>query len=320
MRDRLKMRERSIPKVLVTGGSGFIGSRIAQNCLAAGLRVRVFDLAKSANQNISESLIGSILDPYEISVAARGCDYIVHTAAALGVERTESRRLECLYINIQGTINVLEAAVKERVSKVLFTSSSEVYGDGVGPLDECAVLNPKSNYAITKLVGEEYLRAYHQTYGLDYTIVRLFNVYGPGQTENFVIPKFHQLILNGVPPVIYGDGNQVRAFCHVEDAARGIVLALLSKDAHSQIFNIGNPSEPVTVLELAEKMIELGGNSLRPKFVGFEESDRGAHREIYRRIPSIEKARRAFGYEPVIGLEQGLLETFREKPMVVGVL
>src|SRR5713101_2181442 len=185
-----------MPKVLVTGGAGFIGSEITKVCLTAGLDVRVFDLQPARIPNASEVLTGSILDPYEISLAVRGCDYVIHAAAALGVQRTEFNRLECLYINIQGTVNVLEAAVKEKVKKILFTSSSEVYGNGDGTtaIHEESSLNPKSNYAVTKLTGEEYLQAYHQDYGLDYSIVRFFSIYGVNQIDQFVIPRFVKAI------------------------------------------------------------------------------------------------------------------------------
>lgn len=294
-------------KVLITGGAGFIGRRIVEKCIQENLEVRVFDLVETKNPNVRESILGSILDPYEISVAARGCDFIIHAAAALGVQRTESNRLECLYINIQGTVNVLEAAVKERVRKVVFTSSSEVYGDGPGAaFDEGSPLNPKSNYAITKLVGEEYLCAYKQTYGLDYSIVRFFNIYGEGQTPRFVVPRFVNAVKNGRSPVIFGDGHQVRSFCHVDDAARGTVLALLSDKSNNQIYNIGNDRESITIQELANKIILLSGNSIQPRIVGYAESDRDAKREIYRRIPVIAKAKADLGYEPTISLLDGL--------------
>jgi UDP-glucose 4-epimerase len=302
-----------MPKVLVTGGSGFIGSRIAENCLKAGLEVRVFDLVRSSQVDC-EKIVGSILDPYEVSVAARGCDYVIHAAAALGVQRTENYRLECLYINIQGTINVLEAAVKEKVKKILFTSSSEVYGDGDGSIfDEYSALNPKSNYAITKLVGEEYLRAYNQSYGLDYAIVRFFSIYGEKQTENFVVPIFVNNVLNGKRPKIFGDGQQIRSFCHVDDAARGAVAALLSRSS-GETFNIGNPNEPITISDLAKKIIEISGKKLTPEFVDFQESDRSARREIYKRIPSIEKARKTFSYEPSVTLSEGLRNILDSSP------
>lgn len=306
-------------KVLVTGGSGFIGSRIVENCIHMGLEVKVFDLVRSRNEHIQESIVSSILDPYAISTAALDCDYIIHAAGALGVQRTESQRLECLSINIQGTVNVLDAAVKGRIKKVLLTSSSEVYGDGNGkPFDEKAALNPKSNYAITKLVGEEYLRAYQQSYGLDYTIVRLFSIYGEGQSDQFVIPKFVRCVQKGRSPTIYGDGSQIRSFCHVDDAARGAVLALVKEGTSGEIFNIGNDSEPITILQLAQRVIAISQKEIQPVFVGFDSSDRNDRREIYKRVPLLEKASSLLGYAPNISLEEGLHRMLRVQK--VGVL
>lgn len=294
-------------RVLITGGAGFIGSRIAKNCIEQGVAVRIFDLTKSSLPGVEDSIVGSILDPYEVSLAARGCDSVIHAAAALGVQRTESKRLECLYINIQGTINVMDAAVKERLQKIVFISSSEVYGDAAVPVyQETSPLNPKSNYAITKLVGEEYARAYHQSYGVNYAIVRLFSVYGEGQSNQFVIPKFAEAVARGSAPTLYGDGQQLRSFCHVDDAARGTVAALLSDRANSEIINLGNDTEPVTMQDLANKVIKIGGKPMEPQFVGFEKSDRTAQREIYKRTPSIAKARELLNYAPKISLDEGL--------------
>ena len=303
-----------MPKVLITGGAGFIGSAIAAQCVQKGLQVRVFDLVKSKTPGVEESLVGSILDPYEVSWAVRGCDLVIHAAAALGVHRTETRRLECLYINIQGTVNVLEAAVKEKAKKILFTSSSEVYGDQDLPVfAEDSPVSPKSNYAITKLVGEEYLRAYEASYGLQYTVVRLFNVYGENQSDQFVIPLFADAVSKGASPLIYGDGNQSRSFCHVEDAARGAVAALLSPKTNSQIFNVGNDREPVSIRDLADRMIAQSGKKLQSKLVSYQASDREAGREIRRRVPSVQKAKDVFGYEPAISLEEGLKRVLSQR-------
>lgn len=301
-------------KVLITGGAGFIGSRIASACVKSGLEVRVFDLVKSRVEGVSESMTGSILDPYEISLAARGCDMIVHAAAALGVQRTETRRLECLYINIQGTVNVLEAAVKERAKKILLTSSSEVYGDqDLDVFKEDSPVSPKSNYAITKLMGEEYLRAYRESYGIDYTVVRFFNVYGEEQISQFVVSKFADSILRGEAPTVYGDGSQIRSFCHVDDAAEGAVSALIAPKTNSGIFNIGNDQEPISMQDLARRMIRVSGARLEPKFVPFESSDREEKRDIRRRVPSIAKARAVFGYRPHIALDEGLRRVFEAR-------
>ena len=167
---------------------------------------------------------------------------------------------------------------------------------------------PKSNYAITKLIGEEYLRAYRMSYGIDYSVVRFFNVYGEGQVPQFVVSKFAEAIREGKEPTVYGDGTQLRSFCHVEDAARGAVGALLSEKANSEIFNIGNDREPITMAQLADKMIALSGKKgIRPRFVEFQDSDREAKREIQKRIPLLSKAQTILRYEPKITLEEGLM-------------
>jgi UDP-glucose 4-epimerase len=236
----------------------------------------------------------------------RGCDYVVHLAAALGVERTEAKRLECLFININGTINVLEACIKEKIKKVVFTSSSEVYGEQkIQPIEETSPLNPISNYAITKIVGEEYMRAYYETYRLKYNIVRLFNVYGEEQREEFVVPKFVKNVANEVSPIIYGNGQQIRSFCYVKDAARGIADALLAS-CEGEVFNIGNDEEPISLSKLAEKIIYLSGKCLKPQLTHYDNSDRRSERDIIKRIPSIEKAKRILGYKPAISLDEGL--------------
>lgn len=290
--------------VLVTGGGGFIGKEVVRELTARKCAVRVFDLVKS--DRTAHEYTGSVLDPYELSQAVKGCDYVIHLAAALGVQNTEINRLECLYINIQGTVNVLEACVKARVKKIVFASSSEVYGEQARqPISEDAPLNPKSNYAASKIVGEEYLKAYKEAYGLEYNIVRFFNVYGEWQKENFVIPRFVKNVVQGLPPVIYGKGDQTRCFCYVQDAARGIVAALFSP-VKGEVFNIGNDREAASVKELARKVIAIAGSPLKPKFVSYDDADRESDRDIIKRVLSIEKAKKVLRYRPSVTLDEGL--------------
>tara|TARA_B100001971_G_C18237414_1_gene568293 strand:- start:979 stop:1908 length:930 start_codon:yes stop_codon:yes gene_type:complete len=292
--------------ILITGGAGFIGSAVAKELISQGHKVKTLDLA--VLKNVGYHKMGSILDPYSVTTQMRGSDYVIHLAAALGVKRTEARRLECLYINIQGMVNVLEACVKNNVKKIVFTSSSEVYGNQKKvPISEESPVNPISNYAITKLVGEEYLRAYHEAYSLDYSVVRLFNIYGEEQRDDFVISKFVRAVCQNKPPVIYGDGQQVRSFCYVSDAAKGIVNSLFCKEANGRVFNIGNDSEPISVKKLAEKTINLiGKNGISPQYVAMENSDRTKKREVYNRIPTIEKARKVLQYSPKVSLDEGI--------------
>lgn len=303
-------------KILITGGAGFIGTALARNLVAKGLKVRLFDLdftnhhllcQKKGNFPKVERIQGSILDSNALCNAIRGCDYVAHLAAMLGVRKTEMRRIECLNINILGTINVLEACLKEKVEKILFASSSEVYGEIEGlPVKEDSSKNPVSIYAVTKLAGEEYVKGYGDRYRLKYSIVRFFNVYGPGQVAEFVMPRFIKKVLEDKPPVIYGDGSQIRAFCFVEDAVEGAVKALIDQNGENQIFNIGNDKEPISVKNLANKIIKNSGKNLKPEFVPMSESDRQSSREIKRRIPCIDKARNLLNYEPKFSLEEGI--------------
>ena len=300
--------------ILITGGTGFIGSAVAKELISLGHEVKLMDLSNN-NKNESNFHWGSILDPYSVSTVIRGCDYVVHLAAAIGVRRTEARRLECLYINIQGTVNVLEACVKENVKKIAFSSSSETYGNqNKSPITEEFPVNPISNYATTKLVGEEYLRAYYENYRLKYSVVRFFNVYGEEQKDAFVIPKFVNSICENKPPVIYGDGKQVRSFCYVSDAAKGIIAALFSENSTGEIFNIGNDHQPISMKELAEKVVSLSGaKDIVPEFITMEESDRTKEREVFNRIPSIEKAKRSLQYSPEINLDEGIRRVIEYK-------
>src|SRR3990172_8996844 len=181
-------------KVLITGGAGFIGHTMAKYFASKGLEVKTFDLFQPP-KTVGEHIVGTIMFPDELYKAMKGCDYVVHLAA------------------------VLDVAVKAGIKKIVLSSSSEVYGEPAKtPISEDDKTFPKSVYAVSKLAGEEYVKAYHQTHGLDYSIVRFFNVYGPGQVAEFVLPKFIRAAMIGTPPIINGDGKQVRSFCYVDDA------------------------------------------------------------------------------------------------------
>ena len=315
-------------RVLVTGGAGFLGRAVVRALVEEGFQVRVFDLVPAGDTAPGESYVGSILDPNAICRAMEGMDAVVHLAAMLGVARTEKKRLGCLEVNIQGTVNVLEAAVKERVCAILFASSSEVYGDALEiPIRETTPVQPRSIYAISKLAGEEYVRSYAERYGLAWSIARLFNCYGTGQVAEFVLPRFVRACRESAGPVIYGDGSQVRCFCHVDDTSRGIagVLARLERERQAPApaarrvsgegFNLGNPNSPVSMKELAELTVRIASRrmperdfSIRP--VPFSKSDRTAAREIARRVPDITKAVQRIGFAPQVGLAEGIDRLF----------
>jgi UDP-glucose 4-epimerase len=293
-------------KVLVTGAGGFIGTRVVQELWKRGCEVVYFDVMEPKIDGVKRVNRGTILDQYDLALAAKGCDYAIHLAALLGVQKTDNNRLETLHVNIKGTLNFIEACLKEGVKKVIFSSSSEVYGEQtILPIAETNPLNPKSVYAVSKIVGEEYFRAYSEMYGMKYNIVRFFNVYGEFQRPDFVLPRFVNKVVNNEPPTIYGDGLQNRSFCYVEDAARGLIDALFS-DMDGEVFNIGNNSEPISMKDLAYRVIKLSDKSIKPEFVSYENSDRKSDREIEKRIPSIDKAVKKLGYAPRYSLDEGL--------------
>ena len=297
-----------MPRVLVTGASGFIGSAvIAELCRTPNLVVRALDLQAPSHRTGVEVVTGSILDVNDISRAVHECDVVIHLAAILGVQRTEANPLECLQVNVQGTVHLLEACIKEGVKRFVFASSSEVYGEPASlPVSEATPLNPRSVYANTKLAGEEYVRAYAQRYNIEYSIARFFNVYGPRQVAEFVMPRFIREVMAGREPVVHGNGDQVRAFCYVEDAARAAAQIAVTPEAAGQVFNIGNPTEPITMKELAYRVIRVLGAKHQPKFISLDQVSRGNGREIVSRVPSIDKAKALLGYRPSVSLDEGI--------------
>ena len=312
-------------RILVTGGAGFLGSMLIERLLLhkqeTGLayEVRSLDLMPSPIEG-TEHHIGSILDVTDLSRVMRDCDVVVHLAALLGVKRTEQRRLDCLQINIQGVMNVLNSCALEKVEKIIFSSSSEVYGDQTKlPISEENPVNPKSVYAVTKLAGEEFVRAYADRYGMKYTIFRLFNAYGSGQVGQFVVSRFVRAVAENKPPLLIGAGEQVRAFCYGSDIADGIVRGIFSESCNKQTINLGNDTEPITMKELAEKVIRISGKDhLVPRRAQLEEMDREPGRDILRRLPSLAKARELLDYAPKVSLDEGLRLVMEQEKIAEG--
>jgi UDP-glucose 4-epimerase len=306
----------SEPTILVTGGAGLIGFEVCRQIAEQGGAVRLLDVEAQV-ERVRADLhpgvdvrCGSIMVPDDLDDAIRGCDAVIHLAALLGVHRSESQRLRCLHINIDGTRNVLESMVRNHVPKIAFASSSEVYGEPLSnPVREDDVTQGKTVYAVSKLAGEELCRAYAQQFGVRYTILRNFNCYGPYQTAQFVIPKFVYNVLSGRAPVINGDGKQVRCYTYVEDTARATILAIRSEDADGEVLNVGKGDEPINLLDLARLVIRLAGKEgeIEPEVRGgFEDVDRLRDREIHHRFCDPEKAQRLLGWRPTVRLEDGI--------------
>ncbi|RPJ62827.1 MAG: NAD-dependent epimerase/dehydratase family protein, partial [Dehalococcoidia bacterium] len=203
--------------VLVTGGAGFIGSHLVEKLLDLGARVTVIDMMLCGNKiehltgrnNLSVHKL-DVMDARSIAPLFKGSDIVFHLAAMVGVEETQDEPVTLLNVEIIGTANVIALAAENKVRRFVFASSSEVYGDSWEPMVEEGPFNPKSSYALTKLVGEHYCKAYYQKFGLEYTALRYFNSYGTRQDERFVLSRFIKRALAGQELFVYGDGTQTR--------------------------------------------------------------------------------------------------------------
>jgi len=257
-------------RILVTGGAGFIGSHLVDHLVGQGEAVTVLDdfstghahnLAEARDGGDVRVVEGSILDPAALDAALEGCDRVYHLAVQC-VRRSLGRPLENHEINATGTLLALEAARRRKVRRFVYCSSSEVYGNaGRGRLHETATAcEPTTVYGAAKLAGETYAKAYHRTYGMNTVVVRPFNAYGPREHDQGdlaeVLPRFVIRVLNGLPPVIFGDGSNGRDFTYVTETARGLALAGACDALAGRAVNIAF-GRMVTVREVADTVIRL---------------------------------------------------------------
>ncbi|MBI4894351.1 MAG: NAD-dependent epimerase/dehydratase family protein [Candidatus Aenigmarchaeota archaeon] len=290
-------------KVFVTGGSGFIGRHLCWALVREGHSVTVGDV-RNPLMNGVDFVPMDITRPETIP-NLRGYNAVVHLAAVLGVANSEKNPMLTLDVNIDGVRNILNSCIEGEVERFLFTSSSEVYGEPARtPIREDDFFNPVSPYGVSKIVGEEYVKVVSKTSGMKYNIFRLFSVYGPGQSPEFVMPRFVQLAMENKTLTVHGDGTQTRAFCYVSDVVDAMLLAI--KNPMNEVFNIGNSSEPVTIEKLAKKVIDVTESTSKVEFVKEEDSGRGRKRDIYHRIPDTEKAANMLGFKAKVGLEEGI--------------
>ena len=307
-------------KILITGGAGFIGSHVAQALFDNGFEVRVFDLKTSIIEKI-ESIQGNILDRDLLEKAVQGCDAIVHLAAQISVPRSLDYPEETMEINVEGTKNVLDAAKKHGIKRIVLASSAAVYGDSTSlPLREERLGNILSPYASSKLKNEEQAVLARKD-GLETVALRFFNVYGPGQSFEgsyaSVIPKISEKIIRGEKPIIYGDGLQTRDFIHVSDVALSIlnILSLDWKETISPVYNVATQHQ-TSLLELVEIIntsclkIGLIQDSLEPIFETAREGD------IRHSVASTERITKEIGWSPLIDINQGIHQLIEEKWVV----
>ena len=299
-------------RYVVTGGAGFIGSHLVEHLVGVGEDVVVLDdFSTGKRENIApwlpsvELVEGSVTDPDVCARALRGADYVLHQAALPSVPRSVRDPVASHTVNATGTLNILIAARDAGVKRVVYAASSSAYGNTPElPKREEMVARPLSPYAVAKLAGEQYCRAFHASYGVPTVALRYFNVFGPRQdpTSQYaaVVPKFISLALAGESPTIFGDGEQTRDFTFVANVVRANLLACqAAPPAFGEVCNIGC-GDRITVNELWLRIRSLVGATVDARH---EPSRTGDVRDS---LASLTRARSLLGYEPVVPLDEGL--------------
>lgn len=298
---------------VVTGGAGFIGSHLAEALVRRGERVRVVDsLITGKRQNLAhlpevELVEGDLADIDVAHRAIAGADYVLHQAAIPSVPRSVSDPITSNRANIDATLNVLVAARDAGVKRLVYAGSSSAYGDTPTlPKHEEMPTRPLSPYALQKLVGEQYLALFTKLYGLDTVTTRYFNVFGPRQDPSSpysgVISLFITALLDGTAPTIYGDGGQTRDFTYVANVVDGVLRAAVAPGIAGEMMNVATAGR-ISLNELWTTLCDLVGKRLDPVYAPPRAGD------VRDSQADISKARRLTGYEPSVGLREGLEKT-----------
>jgi UDP-glucose 4-epimerase len=306
--------ELSERRFLVTGGAGFVGSRIVARLADAGADVRVLDDFSTGmreslpNASTIEVVEGSVVDLERVREALADRDTVIHAAARNIVLSTRNPR-DDFEVNIGGTLNVLLAARDVGVSRIVYTSSASIYGNPrYLPISEEDPVNLLSPYAVSKFAGEGYCHAFYESYSLPTAVVRYSNVFGLGQTPDNpycgVVAKFFQAAMEDRPFQIHGDGEQTRDYTYVDDAVTATLTVAVSPRAIGQAYNVGTGRE-TSVNQLARFIIAITGSDAEPQHVDRRDID-----NIRRRVVNIEKIRRELRWLPEVTVEQGLQQTY----------
>ena len=303
-------------KVFITGGAGFIGSHLAER-LIEGNEIVIFDKLyrnalkyTSLGQHKNLKLIkGDVLDVKTIEKSIGNSDIVIHMAAIAGIKTAVEKPTTTLKINLMGSYNVLEACRKKNVKRFIVFSTSEVYGPHVYEADESRATiigpigKPRWVYAMSKLASEFLADGYHREYGIKFTSVRPFNVYGPRQIGEGAVHNFIANAVKNKPLIVHKPGSQVRSWCYVSDMVEAMEKILTNSKSEGEVFNIGNPHATSTTLQTAKTVIRLSGSKSKIQLVDFK------HPEVDIRVPSIEKARKILGFEPKVSFEDGISKT-----------
>ncbi|MFA5410897.1 MAG: SDR family oxidoreductase [Candidatus Omnitrophota bacterium] len=308
-------------KILVTGGAGFIGSHIVEGLLRRKYRVRVLDnFSSGRKENLKhvidriELLKGDIRSKQTCLKAARGVDAILHQAALRSVPKSLFNPAEYNEVNIQGTLNLLESAVENKIRRFVFASSSSIYGDVKNfPQEENFLPQPISPYALSKLTGEHYCRIFSLHHHLPCVSLRYFNVFGPRQSLDdeyaVVVPKFITSMLKNEHPPIYGTGRQSRDFTYVGNVVEANILAMQRASSQGNIFNIAGGKD-YSILELVKILNKIMNKNIRPLYLNPRPGD------VFKTLADLSRAKKGLGFKPKIDFIRGLkltLAYFQEK-------
>jgi len=311
-------------KIFMTGGAGFIGTALISRLIEDNEIVIYDTLQRNAlketnllNHPNLTLIQGSVLEGEKVKEAIDDSNVIIHLAAIAGIDTVIKSPTMTMKVNMIGTYNVLEASMTlDNVERFIDFSTSEVYGSYAYKLGEGdsttmgAVGEARWTYAISKLAGEHLAHSYYKEFGLPVVSVRPFNVYGPRQVGEGAIHVFITRALKSDDIQIHGDGDQIRSWCYVDDIVDGILLCLDKKEAIGNVFNIGNPRGTITILSLAQKIVDICKSKSKIVFVP------KTYVDVELRIPDIEKAKKILRYEPKVDLDEGLKKTidwYKEK-------
>ncbi|MEW5994897.1 MAG: SDR family oxidoreductase [Candidatus Zixiibacteriota bacterium] len=300
-------------RYLVTGGAGFIGSNLAAHLAERGEQVRILDnFSSGKRENIEtlpdsvEVIDGDLRDYWTVIRAVQRVDYVMHQAALPSVPRSVKNPLTSNAVNVTGTLNILEASRQAGVKKLVFASSSSVYGESEElPKHEDMVPHPLSPYAVTKLTCEHYCRVYWELYRFPTVSLRYFNIFGPNQDPHSeyaaVIPRFITRLLRGKAPIVFGDGEQSRDFTYIDNCVQANILAAANDDMGGTHFNVACGGQ-FTLNDLLEKLRSIIGVDLEPQY---DPPRPGDIRHSYAATNRLGR----HGYKPTVGFEEGLRRT-----------
>jgi len=304
-------------KFLVTGGAGFIGSNIVEKLLGLEHEVVVFDNFLTGKKSNLEELgdkikiiEGDIRDYEAIRNAMQGIDFVLHQAALPSVPRSLADPKTTHDINVNGTFNVLLAAREAKIKRLVYASSSSVYGDAPElPKKEDFLPRPKSPYAVSKLTGEYYCQVFYKNFGLETVILRYFNVFGPRQDPASqyaaAIPKFIKALQKGISPMVFGDGEQSRDFTYVDNVVAANIKAAATPNIAGEIFNVAC-GKAYSVNKVLELLGQILNKPVKPDYVASRPGD------VKHSLADISKIKEKMGYIPVVEFKEGLMRTVKK--------